>query len=81
MIIFEKQQEKPYGKTKKRSMRTRYQVFVSSTYSDLKEERSKVIKGIMDLDCIPAGMEMFPAIDEEQEEGNVVVCYSGVLAK
>ncbi len=49
-------------------MRTRYQVFVSSTYSDLKEERSKVIKGIMDLDCIPAGMEMFPAIDEEQFE-------------
>ena len=44
----------------------RYQVFVSSTYADLKEERAKVIQTIMELDCIPAGMEIFPAIDEEQ---------------
>ena len=49
-------------------MEKRYQVFISSTYSDLKNERSKVMKSIMDLDCIPAGMEMFPAIDEEQFE-------------
>lgn len=47
-------------------MDKRYQVFVSSTYADLKEERSKVIQTIMELDCIPAGMEIFPAIDEEQ---------------
>lgn len=46
----------------------RYQVFISSTYSDLKEERSRVMKSVMDLDCIPAGMELFPAIDEEQFE-------------
>lgn len=44
----------------------RYQVFVSSTYADLNEERVRVIQTIMELDCIPAGMEMFPAIDEEQ---------------
>ena len=49
-------------------MNKRYQVFISSTYSDLKDERSKVMKSIMDLDCIPAGMELFPAIDEEQFE-------------
>ena len=49
-------------------MDKRYQVFISSTYSDLKDERSKVMKSIMDLDCIPAGMELFPAIDEEQFE-------------
>ena len=49
-------------------MEKRYQVFISSTYSDLKDERSKVMKSIMDLDCIPAGMELFPAIDEEQFE-------------
>ena len=49
-------------------MNKRYQVFVSSTYADLKEERSKVIQTIMELDCIPAGMELFPAIDEEQFE-------------
>lgn len=47
-------------------MSKRYQVFVSSTYADLKEERSKIIQAIMELDCIPAGMEIFPAIDEEQ---------------
>lgn len=47
-------------------MSKRYQVFVSSTYADLKEERSKVIQTIMELDCIPAGMELFPSIDEEQ---------------
>ena len=49
-------------------MEKRYQVFISSTYLDLKDERSKVMKSIMDLDCIPAGMEMFPAMDEEQFE-------------
>ena len=47
-------------------MNKRYQVFISSTYSDLKEERSKVMQAIMAMDCIPAGMELFPAIDEEQ---------------
>lgn len=47
-------------------MNKRYQVFVSSTYADLKEERARVIQTIMELDCIPAGMEIFPAIDEEQ---------------
>lgn len=46
----------------------RYQVFVSSTYADLKEERQKVIQALMELDCIPAGMELFPATDEEQFE-------------
>lgn len=49
-------------------MNKRYQVFISSTYADLKDERAKVIQTIMELDCIPAGMEIFPAIDEEQFE-------------
>lgn len=47
-------------------MDKRYQVFVSSTYADLKEERQKVIQTIMEMDCIPSGMELFPAVDEEQ---------------
>jgi len=47
-------------------MEKRYQVFVSSTYADLKVERSAVIQTVMELDCIPAGMELFPAIDDEQ---------------
>jgi hypothetical protein len=44
----------------------RYQVFVSSTYKDLKEERQEVIQALLELNCIPSGMEMFPAADEDQ---------------
>lgn len=47
-------------------MDKRYQVFVSSTYTDLKEERRAVIQTVIELDCIPAGMELFPATEEEQ---------------
>ena len=43
-------------------------MFVSSTYADLKDERKKVIQTLLELDCIPAGMELFPATDEEQFE-------------
>lgn len=49
-------------------MEKRYQVFVSSTYADLKEERQRVIQALMEMDCIPSGMELFPAADEEQWE-------------
>lgn len=49
-------------------MEKRYQVFVSSTYADLEDERRKVIQTVIELDCIPAGMELFPAADEEQFE-------------
>jgi hypothetical protein len=44
----------------------RYQVFVSSTYADLKEERRAVIQTVIESNCIPAGMELFPAADEQQ---------------
>jgi len=47
-------------------MDKRYQVFISSTYTDLKEERQAVIKTVIEANCIPAGMELFPAADEEQ---------------
>lgn len=47
-------------------MDKRYQVFISSTYTDLKEERRAVIETVIQSDCIPAGMELFPAADEEQ---------------
>lgn len=49
-------------------MDKRYQVFVSSTFADLQDERSNVIQTLMEMDCIPAGMELFPALDEEQFE-------------
>lgn len=44
----------------------KYQVFVSSTYDDLRDERSQVIKAILEMGHIPVGMEMFSAADEEQ---------------
>ncbi|MDM0086899.1 MULTISPECIES: DUF4062 domain-containing protein [unclassified Variovorax] len=47
-------------------MDKRYQVFVSSTFADLKDERQKIMQTLMEMDCIPAGMELFPAADEEQ---------------
>lgn len=49
-------------------MDKRYQVFVSSTYADLQQERQRVIQTLMEMDCIPSGMELFPAADEEQWE-------------
>lgn len=47
-------------------MEKRYQVFVSSTYQDLIEERIEVIQALLELDCIPVGMEYFPAADDSQ---------------
>jgi hypothetical protein len=47
-------------------MRIKYQIFVSSTFEDLKEERDLVIKAILEMGHIPVGMEMFSAGDEEQ---------------
>ncbi len=44
----------------------KYQVFVSSTYTDLKDERDQVIKGILEMGHVPVGMEMFSAADEQQ---------------
>jgi hypothetical protein len=47
-------------------MNKKYQVFVSSTYQDLAEEREQVIKAVLEMGHIPVGMEMFSAADEEQ---------------
>lgn len=47
-------------------MDKRYQVFVSSTYEDLIKERLEVMKALLELDCIPCGMEYFPAANEDQ---------------
>ena len=47
-------------------MEARYQVFVSSTYEDLKEERKEAVQAILEMDCFPAGMELFPASDKKQ---------------
>lgn len=47
-------------------MDKKYQVFVSSTYQDLIEERQKVIEALISKNCFPVGMEYFPAANEEQ---------------
>ncbi|MCY3776462.1 MAG: DUF4062 domain-containing protein [Candidatus Aminicenantes bacterium] len=47
-------------------MDRKYQVFVSSTYEDLQKERQEVMHVLLELDCIPSGMELFPAADEDQ---------------
>lgn len=44
------------------------QVFISSTYADLTEERKKILDVLFMADCIPAGMEAFVAADTEQFE-------------
>lgn len=47
-------------------MEKRYQVFVSSTYQDLQEERQEIMQALLELDCIPSGMELFPAANDDQ---------------
>lgn len=47
-------------------MEKKYQVFVSSTYKDLQKERQEVMQALLELDCIPVGMELFPAADDDQ---------------
>ncbi len=47
-------------------MDRRYQIFISSTYKDLIEERQKVTQAILKLYHFPIGMEMFHADNEEQ---------------
>jgi Domain of unknown function (DUF4062) len=42
------------------------QVFVSSTYTDLREERQVAVEAILDAGHIPAGMELFAPGDQSQ---------------
>ena len=49
-------------------MDKRYQVFVSSTFEDLQEERREVMHALHSLECIPTGMELFPAADDDSWE-------------
>lgn len=49
-------------------MDKRYQVFVSSTYLDLAEERNEIMQALLELECMPAGMELFPAANDTQWE-------------
>lgn len=49
-------------------MEKKYQVFVSSTYEDLQEERKKVMEALLQMNCFPVGMEYFNASDSSQWE-------------
>jgi hypothetical protein len=49
-------------------LRKRLQVFVSSTYSDLIQERQAAVESILTAGHIPAGMELFTSGDESQME-------------
>jgi Domain of unknown function (DUF4062) len=43
----------------------RYQVFVSSTFLDLQAEREAVVSSLLQMEAFPAGMELFPAADDD----------------
>lgn len=48
-------------------MDKKYQVFISSTYLDLKDERAMVLRALLGMGyTIPAGMELFPATNSSQ---------------
>ena len=49
-------------------VKKRLQVFVSSTFNDLKNERQAAVEAILSAGHIPAGMELFTAGDESQME-------------
>ena len=47
-------------------MKKRYQIFLSSTYVDLRDERQAILNLILNMGHIPVGMELFNAADESQ---------------
>ncbi|MFB5934817.1 DUF4062 domain-containing protein [Peribacillus castrilensis] len=48
-------------------VRRKLQVFVSSTFIDLREERQSAVNAILDAEHIPCGMEIFKAGEAQQE--------------
>lgn len=48
-------------------MRKKYQVFVSSTYTDLIEDRQTAVVAVLDAGHIPAGMELFKSGKSQME--------------
>lgn len=47
-------------------MAKKYQIFISSTFQDLIEQRNQAIQAVLDMGHIPIGMEMFSAANDEQ---------------
>ncbi len=46
----------------------KYQIFISSTFSDLQDERKSILEAILITNNIPIGMESFVATSQEQFE-------------
>jgi len=44
----------------------KYQIFISSTFEDLQDERQSVLQALLEMNCIPSGMELFPAANQDQ---------------
>lgn len=62
-------------------MNKKLQVFVSSTYTDLIEERQAAVEAILDAGHIPAGMELFKAGKSQMktirkwiDESDIYIC-------
>jgi len=49
-------------------MMKKYQVYISSTYLDLKEERREAVEAIIELGHIPVGTELFPSSGQSHWE-------------
>ncbi|EJR82871.1 DUF4062 domain-containing protein [Bacillus thuringiensis] len=49
-------------------MQKKLQVFISSTFTDLEEERQAAVQAVLNAGHIPAGMELFKAGDISQKE-------------
>lgn len=49
-------------------MRKKLQVFISSTFTDLQEERQAAVQSVLNSGHIPAGMELFKSGDKTQKE-------------
>jgi len=48
------------------NQKCKLQVFISSTFADLQEERQAGVEAVLTAGHIPAGMELFAAGDESQ---------------
>lgn len=74
-------------------VKRKYQVFISSTQKDLVDERLKVFEAVLDLGCIPVGMENFytgekswDIIKSEIQESDIYLlitagCYGSLVRK
>lgn len=49
-------------------MEKKYQIFISSTFQDLVEERKAITEAVIEMGHLPIGMEFFPASNESSLE-------------